>query len=134
MPFKFNLENIDKTGLDVLFYGQEHFDTMSIVSGEEHEDRRNISQDTIREQLKNQKILSNRALLLKNLYNLTESLTECEEYIQNVIDNKIVGDSEIGRKMNKCMGQFNSEDMTLLEQLVHSNFKDAMMTNNLLKL
>lgn len=53
MPFKFNLENIDKTGLDVLFYGQEHFDTMSIVSGEEHEDRRNISQDTIREQLKN---------------------------------------------------------------------------------
>ena len=31
MPYKFNLENIDRTGLDVLFYGQEHFDTMAIL-------------------------------------------------------------------------------------------------------
>jgi hypothetical protein len=31
LPYKFNLQNIDETGLDVLFYGQEHFDTMTIV-------------------------------------------------------------------------------------------------------
>ena len=32
------------------------------------------------------------------------------------------------------MGQFNSEDMCLLEEMVNSNFKNAMMTNNLAKL
>ena len=32
------------------------------------------------------------------------------------------------------MGQFNSEDMSLLEEMVNSNFKNAMMTNNLAKL
>jgi hypothetical protein len=39
MPYKFNLSNYEKSGLDVLFYGQDHFDTMAIL-----EDKRNISQ------------------------------------------------------------------------------------------
>lgn len=38
MPFKFNLNNFENSGLDVSFYGQEHFDTNLIL-----EERREIS-------------------------------------------------------------------------------------------
>lgn len=47
MPFKFNLEHTDQTGLDVLFFGQDHYDTMSIL-----DDKRNINQETIGELIK----------------------------------------------------------------------------------
>jgi len=129
MPFKFNLANTNLTGLDVLFYGQEHYDTMSIL-----DDRRDINQETIGDLIKDQKILSNRNLMLKNINKLVESLDECEIYIDKVIANKLQGDCEIGRKINKCMGQFNDEDMKMLEQLVRTNFTDAMMNNSLSKL
>jgi len=42
MPYKFNIQNFQQTGLDVLFYGQEHFDTIAIL-----DDKRDISQETI---------------------------------------------------------------------------------------
>jgi hypothetical protein len=32
LNYKFALDNFQKTGLDVLFYGQEHFDTLAILS------------------------------------------------------------------------------------------------------
>lgn len=32
------------------------------------------------------------------------------------------------------MSQFTSEDMQILEQMVHTNFRDAMMSSNLSKL
>jgi hypothetical protein len=38
------MQNISTSGLDILFYGQDHFDTMAIL-----EDKRDISQDTIGE-------------------------------------------------------------------------------------
>ncbi len=129
IPFKFNLNHTDQTGLDVLFYGQDHYDTMTIV-----DDRRNISQETIGDLRKDQRILSNRNVMLKNLKALTDSLTECEEYVDNVVNKKIVGDAEIGRMMNKCMGQFNNDDMKILEELVKTNFTDTMMINSLSKL
>jgi len=60
--------------------------------------------------------------MLKNLQNLITGLSECEAYIEQVAEGKVVGDAEIGRMMNKCMGQFNSQDMLLLEQLIKTNF------------
>jgi hypothetical protein len=36
-----------------------------------------------------------------------------------VIDNKQKADTEIGRLINHCLGQFNEEDMALLEAMVH---------------
>jgi len=72
--------------------------------------------------------------MLKNLQNLITGLSECEAYIEQVSEGKVVGDAEIGRMMNKCMGQFNSQDMLLLEQLIKTNFQDAMLTNSLTKL
>jgi len=76
IPYKFKLQNFDKTGLDVLFYGQEHFDTMSILDG-----KRVITQENFAEYIKNQKILGDRQLMLKNFRQLIENLSECEEYI-----------------------------------------------------
>lgn len=129
MPYKFSLNKFEKSGLDVLFYGQEHFDTISIL-----DDKRDISQDTIGDLMKKQRVLSNRELMLKNFQKLIESLTECEDYIQSVMDGDITGDSDIGRMLNKCMGQFTSEDMATLEEMVKTNFNDAVMTNSLAKL
>lgn len=113
----------------MLFYGQDHFDTMAIL-----DDKREISQATIGDLMKNQKILSNRQLMLKNFRKLIENLDDCENYVQGVIDGSQKGDPEIGRALNKCMSQFTSEDMQILEQMVHTNFRDAMMSSNLSKL
>jgi hypothetical protein len=98
------------------------------------DERMKINQETIHEMMENQQILSNRDVMLKNLQNLITGLNECEAYIEKVVDGEIVGDAEIGRMMNKCMGQFNSKDMLLLEQLIKTNFQDAMLTNSLTKL
>ena len=72
------------------------------------DERVKINQDTVKEMMENQQILSNRDVMLKNLQNLITGLNECESYIEQIIDEDIVGDAEIGRMMNKCMGQFNS--------------------------
>lgn len=79
MPYKFNLDNFERSGLDILFYGQEHFDTMAIL-----DDKREISQATIGDLMKNQRILSNRQLMLKNFRKLIENLEDCENYIDSV--------------------------------------------------
>lgn len=54
--------------------------------------------ETIGEKLKNQKILGNREVMLKNFSKLVESLNECEEYLQNVSEGKQHSDQnqEIG--------------------------------------
>ena len=48
MPFKFNVTNYERSGLDVLFYGQDHFDTMAII-----EDKKDMDIETIGQMLKN---------------------------------------------------------------------------------
>ena len=72
--------------------------------------------------------------MLKNFRKLIENLDDCELYVKSVIDGKQKGDPEIGRALNKCMSQFTSEDMQILEQMVHTNYRDAMMASNLSKL
>ena len=131
MPFKFNMTNFAQTGLDILFYGQEFYDTMAIL---DDNSRREINKDNIGELKESQQILSNRAVMHKNLSKLVENLQDCEEYIQNAVSSPQQGDPEIGRLLNKCMGQFNSQDMQILEQLVSNNFKNAHLTNSLGKL
>lgn len=36
--------------------------------------------------------------------------------------------------MDQCLGQFSTDDMDLLEQMVASNFEDALMISSLSKL
>lgn len=98
LPYKFNLENYDKSGLDVLFYGQDHYDTMAIL-----DDKKDISQETIGDLLKQQKVLSNRNLMLKNFGKLIENLSDCELYIQNIIDGNQDADPEIGHMLNQAL-------------------------------
>ena len=131
MPFKFNMTNFAQTGLDILFYGQEFYDTMAIL---DDNSRSEINKDNIGELKESQQILSNRAVMHKNLSKLVENLQDCEEYIQNAINSPQQSDPEIGRMLNRCMGQFNSQDMQILEQLVSTNFRNAHLTNSLGKL
>jgi len=129
MPYKFKLENLEASGLDVLFYNQEHYDTISIL-----ENKRDISQENIGDLIANQKILSNRNVMLQNLGKLIDKLDDCENYITRVIDKQEKADPEIGRLINKCLGQFSVEDMSLLETMVNQNFRNASVSNSLGKL
>lgn len=65
---------------------------------------------------------------------MIQNLDECDQFIQGIIDNGGEGDSELGRVMDECLGQFSTDDMELLEQMVASNFEDAMMIGSLSKL
>lgn len=47
LPFKFNLENFGQTGLDMLFYGQEYFDTMAIL-----DDKRDLTIESLNQLVK----------------------------------------------------------------------------------
>lgn len=72
--------------------------------------------------------------MLKNFEEVIDSLQECEDYIQDVLDGKVKGDSELGRLMDDCLGQFSTDDMAILESMILSNFEDAIMISNLSKL
>lgn len=81
-----------------------------------------------------QKLLSNKALMIKNFEEVVENLKECDDYIQEVLDGKRPGDSQLGRMMDDCLGQFSTDDMAMLEAMIVSNFEDAVMISNLSKL
>lgn len=104
------MQEFQKTGLDVIFYGQDHYDTMAIVS-----ERHQPKQDEIGQLLQDQKLLSNKDLLARNFDEVIQNLDECDSYIQKIIENGGEGDSELGRHMDECLGQFSTDDMQLLE-------------------
>ena len=78
--FSFDLQNFEKTGLDVIFYNQDHYDTMAIL-----QQREDVSQNEIGALMENQKLLANKDLMQKNFKEVTENLKEAEQYIQQVI-------------------------------------------------
>lgn len=51
-----------------------------------------------------------------------------------MLDGKKVGNSDLGRLLDDTMGQFSTDDMAHLEQLVAGNFEDALMINSLARL
>ena len=129
IPYQISLKEYEKTGLDVIFFGQEHVDTMSLMQEKVQPD-----QSKIKQLMSDQKLYQNKDLLNQNFTEVIKNLDECENYVQNVLDGKIEGDSELGRLMNECLGQFSTGDMDLLESMIESNFEDALMINNLSKL
>jgi prophage DNA circulation protein len=135
LSYAFAMDQYQRTGLDVLFYGQEHFDTLAILSqrsGGAASDA--ISEQKVHDLMKNQKLFSNRELMLRNLSQLSVNMTECEDYIQSVIDKKVQPDQQVARALNQCISQFSTDDMQVLEGMVRENFHDAVMVNTLAKL
>lgn len=86
----------------MLFFGQEYSDTMAIL-----QEKRDIDMEKLSEIIKNQKIMSNREVMLQNFSRLIDNLTECEEYIDNVLTGKQAKDANIARIINKCLNQFS---------------------------
>ena len=72
--------------------------------------------------------------MLRNLSQLCENMTECEKYIQGVIDGRTQPDQQVARALNSCVSQFSTDDLALLEAMVSENFHDAVMVNTLAKL
>ena len=129
LPYRFDISNFDQTGLDLIFFGQEYLDTMAI-----NEDKRDISLETLNDLVKSQKIISNRDMMLSNFNRLIENLTECEDYLQAILDGKQAKETSVARSIHQCLSLFSGEDMQVLEQMMLTNFSDAMLTNNLAKL
>ena len=73
---------------------------MSILSDK----RENLSSDNLKEMEKNQKLLQNRELMLRNFRTLIENLNECEKFIDDIINGKQVSDSDLCRTINRCLG------------------------------
>lgn len=135
LPYSFATDNYQRSGLDVLFYGQEHFDTLAILSLREKQNTQNLlSHDKVSDLMRNQKLFSNKELMLRNLSQLSVNLSECEDYIQGVIENKITPDPDVSRSLNECISQFSSDDLSVLEGMVRENFDDAIMVNTIAKL
>jgi hypothetical protein len=77
---RFQFDDYQKTGLDVLFYGQDHYDTLAILSMKD-----DMKETKVADLMNNQKLLSNKDLLIRNFGQLIENLKECEDYIQDVM-------------------------------------------------
>lgn len=129
MPYQITLREFEKTGLDVIFFGQEHVDTMAIM-----QTKNQPTASRIKELMTEQKLFSNKELLDKNFSDVISNLQECENYVQSVLEGKTEGDGDMGRMIDECLGQFSNDDMDILESLIASNFEDAVMINNLSKL
>lgn len=84
--------------------------------------------------MREEKLFSNKDLLNKNFGEVIKNLNECDSYVQSVLDGTTEGDSELGRALDDCLGQFSTDDMDLLESMLASNFEDALMISNLSKL
>lgn len=127
--FSFTMQNFEKAGLDILFFGQEHFDTMAIL-----QQREDVAQSEYSGLIEAQKLLNNKDLMLKNFKEVVANLEDCDSYIQSVLDGKQPSNSSIGRLLEDCMAQFSNDDMALLESSIASNFEDALMIGSLSKL
>lgn len=87
--------------------------------------------------MKNQKLFSNRELMLRNLSQLCVNMKECESFVDTM--SKRTGPSspeeqQAERALNQCISQFSNDDLALLEGMVRDNFHDAVMVNTLAKL
>ena len=80
LPYQITLKEFEKTGLDVIFYGQEHVDTMAIM-----QDKSQPTESKIRELMTEQRLYSNKELLDKNFTDVISNLEECEKYVQDVL-------------------------------------------------
>lgn len=67
--FSFALKDYEKSGLDILFFGQDHYDTMAIL-----QQREDVDQSKIGNLMESQKLLSNKDLLLKNFKEVIHNL------------------------------------------------------------
>lgn len=79
-PYRISMQEFEKTGLDVIFYGQQHYDTMAIVS-----ERQQPRQEEIGQKMQEQRLLSNKDLLARNFDEVIRNLEECDEFIQQII-------------------------------------------------
>ena len=131
LSYAFAMDQQQRTGLDVLFYGQDHFDTLAILS---QRPSAAMNESKVSDLMKNQKLFSNKELMFRNMSQLSLNMQECENYIQQVIDGKRAPDQEIARSLNQCISQFSTDDLSVLETMVRENFQDAIMVNTLAKL
>lgn len=76
--FTFNTQDYEKSGLDVLFFGQEHYDTMAILT-------KDVDHNQYSQLIERQQLLKNKELLQKNFKEVVDNLRDCESYIQQIL-------------------------------------------------
>lgn len=83
------MSEFHKTGLDVIFYGQEHYDTMAIVSESSAGQLTQDKQDETRKLMSGQKLLTNKDLLSRNFQEVITNLDKCDQYIEQIIVSRL---------------------------------------------
>jgi hypothetical protein len=94
----------------------------------------NIKQEELGPLIKEQKLFTNKNMMLRNFKEVVDNLSDCENHIEDILAGKREGDADLGRLLDDTMGQFSTDDMVHLESQVASNFEDALMINNLSRL
>jgi len=84
--------------------------------------------------MRDQKLFTNKEMMLRNFKEVIDNLSDAESYITDVVNGKRQGNSDLGRMLDDAMGQFSTDDMEYLEKIVASNFEDALMINSLARL
>jgi hypothetical protein len=100
LTYNFAMSQQQRTGLDVLFYGQEHFDTLAILSQQKDG---GISESRVADLMKNQKLFTNKELMLRNMTQLCLNMRECEEYIEGVVAGRRPADPHVAHALNQCI-------------------------------
>jgi len=125
----FATQNISESGLDILFFGQEHYDTQALLTKNQ-----SVEQSMITELSKNQRLFSNKEYLQKNLKDMIASVKVLEEYAESVAAGKREGDPQIAKELNDLMSIFSECDLGILEEMVKSNYEETIVAGSLAKL
>lgn len=127
--YSFVTEGEHAAGLDLVFYGQRHCDTLGVL-----DEKNEIQAEEIKDLMNNQSLYTNRQSFKASMHALVASLKECEEYVAEVVAGKREGDPEIGRKLNKVMSLFSTADVEMLERMVADNYEDLSLVSKIAKL
>ena len=72
------MDQYERTGLDLLCFGQEENDTLAVLLNEDEYDEKRINEITTKQQL-----YSNKELIKKNLQNVIQILESFESYVDS---------------------------------------------------
>ncbi len=128
--YKFAVNNTERTGLDLIFYGQEHYDTQAILSKAHDE----LDPAQISDLMANQRLFPNKEAIKKNLTELVHALKDCENYIEMVRSGEQQPDAAIAQALNATLNKFSGDDLATLEKIAKENFEDSIILSNLTKL
>ena len=135
VPYTIETKDLGRTGLDVVCFGQEHFDTISLLLNQrEDKGSQDEQQDHLQELMKRQKLYSNVELFRKNVEDVIEMIERCLRYVNQVLNKEVTPNPEVGRQLNTTLTRFSKMDAESVFRLAQESYQDLLMISSLSKL